>query len=103
MFGWPKPQCTFPSWIARTSWTDLSGSHVYQAGVEHAAGDVINMEFRQSPAHRSQLIKTYRCHVIVAQNTSIYQLVAVSFVSYGWSVLKSHLCLAITTTHMNGF
>ena len=86
MFGWPKPQCAFPAWVARTSWTDLSGSHVFRAGTEHADSDVINMAFRQSAARRPQIIKTYRCHVIIARNTTVYQFVAVSFVSYGWSV-----------------
>ena len=86
MFGWPKPQCLFPSWIARTSWRDLSGNHVYRAGAEQAGGDVINMAFRQSSTHRPQIIKTYRCHVIVVQNTTTHQLVVVSFVSYGWFV-----------------
>jgi len=89
VFGWPKPQCTFPSWIARTSWRDLSGNHVYQTGTERADGDVINMAFRQSSEHLPQIIKTHRCHVIVIQNTTAHQLVAVSFVSYGWYVKSS--------------
>jgi len=86
VFGWPRPQCTFPAWIARTSWRDLSGSHVYRTGTDQADDDVINMAFRQTPTRQPQVIKTYRCHVIVARNTTAYQLVAVSFVSYGWYV-----------------
>jgi len=91
VFGWPAPQCTFASWIARTSWTDLSGRHVYQTGttdhVTAGGDDVINMAFRASPAHMSQIVKTYRCHVLVVQNTTAHQLVALAFVSFGWYII----------------
>jgi len=57
---------------------------VYRTGSEQADRDVINMAFRQSASHLPHIIKTYRCHLMVVQNTTVQQLVVVSFVSYGW-------------------
>jgi len=86
--------------MARTSWTDLSGSHVYHTGSEQAYDDVINMAFRQSTEYQPRVIKTYRCHSIVVHNTTANQLIIVAFVSYGWWAASNNLC-TLRVDHMD--
>ena len=83
VFGWPRSQCTYPAWITRNTWRDLSGRFLYQP---NDMGDVIQLNFRQTLTSQPEVNKSFRCYRLLGQNTTTSQSVAVSFLLAGWLV-----------------
>ena len=81
MFGWPAPTCTYPTWLTRTGWRDLSGRHLYEA---NGAGDVVRASFRPNTVTLPEVHKAFRCHYVLNQNTTIDQFTLIGFISHGW-------------------
>jgi len=84
VFGWPTPQCSYPKWIARTIWRDLSGRHLYETLKEDRT--TIRLSFRQLMTSHPEVMKSFRCYRVLENNSTDDQHVAISFVSHGWWV-----------------
>ena len=85
MIGWPHQRCLYPRWIAERVWRDLDDRHSFRLD---ESGDVIRQYFRSgdvtSSAQHTEILKSFRCHRVLEQNSSADQFVAVAFVSNSW-------------------
>ena len=79
--GWPHPSCTFPSWIADTTWRDLSGKHMYQ--IDAGAG-LMRMFIRHHLSAEPEAQRAYRCAKGTKKRRSGNEFTMLSFTSYGW-------------------
>ncbi len=82
VFGWPKPSCSFPSWVSRYSWRDLSGRHTYLTNTE---GSVISVRYKY--ANNLRLVRAaYRCLSVAEERQAPTRFLAMSFSSEDWWV-----------------
>ena len=80
VFGWPQPACSFPAWISRYTWRDLSGKNTYLTNTE---GSVISVRYKY--ANNLRLVRTaYRCLNIADEGDSPSRFLAMSFSSADW-------------------
>ena len=80
-FGWPHPSCTFPAWIADTTWRDLSGKHMYQTD---AGAGLMRMFIRHHLSAEPEAQRAYRCAKGTKKRRSGNEFTMLSFTSYGW-------------------
>jgi hypothetical protein len=77
--GWASSFCTFPDYIHRRTWTDLSGKHRYTVSEDGTSLEAVHL---RHSAKKSRVSLSYKCLTTFPNDPDVFE--ASSLTSHGW-------------------